>query len=480
VPGLVAPEALPLAAAARRLAAAATVGAAAATVGAAAAEGAARRRAAAAARAAAGRAVARPVAGLATLKARAAAAAAAAGGGCAVAAARRRAARRAAAGAVARPVALVPTLETGAAAAGAAAAAAAGGAAAGGRGHKRELHAVNVALAVNGAILVAKLSAWAFTRSGALLAEALHSGADIANQLLLRAGVNQSRRAPTRQHPYGFHREKYVYALISAVGVFCLGAGASVVHGISALLDPPVLEHYSATLAVLGVSAVAELWSVRVALAAIRAGAAEQREGVAAYLRGGRDPTTAAVLAEDAAAVAGLAVAGAASAATWVTGNATYDALGSIGVGALMGCVAVALIRANKDFLIGKAMPSAAHARLVAHLEADPTISRLVEPKSEALGNGVYRFKADVQWDADEVVARYLARAPPDSPYARARAAAAPEAGPLRDALDAAAAELGRGAIRTVGEEVDRLEEELRAIEPGLLWCDLESDRKSG
>jgi zinc transporter 9 len=366
------------------------------------------------------------------------------------------------------------------AAAGAAAAAAAGGAAAGGRGHKRELHAVNVALAVNGAILVAKLSAWAFTRSGALLAEALHSGADIANQLLLRAGVNQSRRAPTRQHPYGFHREKYVYALISAVGVFCLGAGASVVHGISALLDPPVLEHYSATLAVLGVSAVAELWSVRVALAAIRAGAAEQREGVAAYLRGGRDPTTAAVLAEDAAAVAGLAVAGAASAATWVTGNATYDALGSIGVGALMGCVAVALIRANKDFLIGKAMPSAAHARLVAHLEADPTISRLVEPKSEALGNGVYRFKADVQWDADEVVARYLARAPPDSPYARARAAAAPEAGPLRDALDAAAAELGRGAIRTVGEEVDRLEEELRAIEPGLLWCDLESDRKSG
>lgn len=76
-----------------------------------------------------------------------------------------------------------------------------------------------------------------------ILAEGLHSLADICNQLLLRAGVQQSRRKPTVQHPYGFHREKYIYSLISAVGIFCVGAGASIVHGVSSIMDPPQLEH---------------------------------------------------------------------------------------------------------------------------------------------------------------------------------------------------------------------------------------------
>ena len=67
--------------------------------------------------------------------------------------------------------------------------------------------------------------------------------ADVMNQLLLRAGLHLSRRAPTRQHPYGFHKEKYIYALMSAVGIFCLGAGAAVGHGVQSLFDPPHLEN---------------------------------------------------------------------------------------------------------------------------------------------------------------------------------------------------------------------------------------------
>ena len=43
----------------------------------------------------------------------------------------------------------------------------------------------------------------------------MHSIADVANQLLLKHGVIRSRRKPTLQHQYGFHKEKYVYALIS-------------------------------------------------------------------------------------------------------------------------------------------------------------------------------------------------------------------------------------------------------------------------
>jgi len=256
---------------------------------------------------------------------------------------------------------------------------------------------VNTAVAVNVAILLAKIATWTLTNSGALLAEAMHSLADVVNQLLLRAGVQQSRRAPTKQHPYGFHREKYIYALMSAVGVFCLGAGASVLHGIQSLLDPPQLEHMGYNLAVLGISAAAEMVSLKVAFSTMRTGAKEQRQSLFRYIMHGHDPTTAAVLAEDAGAVAGLGIAGTASYLTWLTADPLYDAVGSIAVGVLMGGVAVMLIRNNKRFLIGQAMSQDRQRSLVDHLKADPMVLCVIDPMSEELGDGVYRFKAEIR-----------------------------------------------------------------------------------
>jgi len=356
---------------------------------------------------------------------------------------------------------------------------------------KRELRTVNVAVGVNFAIFLAKVATWGFTRSGALLAEALHSLADCVNQLLLRAGVNQSRRPATFQHPYGFHREKYIYALMSAVGVFCLGAGASVVHGIQSLLDPPSLEHMGYSLAVLGVSAVAEMYSLNVAFGALRTGAKVQGQSLYKYFMSSHDPTTAAVIAEDAGAVAGLGIAGVASYLTYVTGDPLYDAVGSIAVGCLMGAVAVMLIRNNKRFLIGQAMRPEQHDAIIKHLKSDKMVLAVIDPKSEEIGDGVYRFKAEIQWSGDRVVHKYLGSLGRDSLYGQIRNAACTTPGSnstssvtdtvqdetLRNAMDLAMMEFGRGVIRTVGEEIDRLECELRELCPGLYYVDLETDK---
>ena len=346
---------------------------------------------------------------------------------------------------------------------------------------QRELQIVNVAVAVNVAIFLAKVGTWAVTSSGALLAEALHSLADIVNQLLLRAGVQQSRRAPTRQHPYGFHREKYIYALMSAVGVFCVGAGASVVHGIQSLVAPPALEHMGYSIAVLGISAFAEMFSLTVAFRALRNSALEQNQGLWKYMMSSRDPTTSAVLAEDAGAVLGLGIAGTASYMSWTTGAPVYDAVGSIAVGILMGAVAVTLIRNNKRFLIGQAMRPDMLATIVTHLKADPMVLSVIDPKSEEIGDGIYRFKAEIQWSGDRVVHKYLGSLGRESLYGQIRQTAceSPDirSDTIRDAMDMAMMEFGRGVIRTVGEEIDRLEAELRTICPGLVYVDLETDR---
>lgn len=69
-----------------------------------------------------------------------------------------------------------------------------------------------------------------------------------------------------------------------------------------------------------------------------------------------------------------------------------------------MGGIAVTLIRNNKRFLIGQAMSPEMLAQIVTHLRADPMVLTVIDPKSEEMGDGVYRFKAEIQWSGDAVV----------------------------------------------------------------------------
>lgn len=334
--------------------------------------------------------------------------------------------------------------------------------------------------------MVAKAVVWWLTGSGALLAETLHSIADIMNQVLLRMGVVQSRRAPTTEYPYGFHREKYIYALMSAVSIFCLGAGASLLHGVQALFEPPHLQDMSLSLFVLGGSSLLEFYSLRVAAKAMAAGAVAQGAPMKGwkdwmnYIMRGRDPTTAAVLAEDMGAVAGLGIASLFTTLTWVTGNPVYDAIGSMGVGAVMGGIAMMLIRNNKQFLIGRSMRATDHERLVQHLLGDSVVLNVLDAKSEELGDGVYRFKAEIQWSGERIVEKFLAAQGRSSVYKQLKTTMCTvgmEPDVLENATDMAMMEFGKGVIRTVGEEIDRLENEMKALVPGLRYVDLETDK---
>lgn len=346
---------------------------------------------------------------------------------------------------------------------------------------QQELKAVNTAVLANTVILSAKLAGWGLSGSGALLAEAIHSVCDIANQLLLKAGVQQSRRAPTRQHPYGFHREKYIYALMSAVCVFCIGSGATFVYGIQSIMDPPDLEHMEYSLGILCLSGAIEMGSLLVAYRVLQQGASSTGLSLWSYLKRGRDPTTSAVLAEDAGAVVGLGIAGVASYFSLVTGDPLYDAFGSIGVGVLMGAIAITLIRNYKRFLIGQAIEPGMQQALVAHLKSDPMVLCVHNPMSEEIGDGLYRFKADIQWSGETIVQKYLESLAKDELYSEIKSAAcflpSEENDVLKEALDAAMTEFGRGVISTVGEEIDRLEVELQSICPGLIYVDLETER---
>ena len=74
--------------------------------------------------------------------------------------------------------------------------------------------AVIAALSANLAIAVTKFGAWLLTGASSMLAEAIHSLADSGNQVLLLVGGQRSRRAATAEHPFGFGRERYIFAFL--------------------------------------------------------------------------------------------------------------------------------------------------------------------------------------------------------------------------------------------------------------------------
>src|SRR6185312_8451511 len=83
--------------------------------------------------------------------------------------------------------------------------------------------AIVAALAANLGIAVTKFVAWLLTGSSSMLAEAIHSVADSGNQLLLLIGGKRSKRAATPEHPFGYGRERYVYAFIVSIVLFSVG-----------------------------------------------------------------------------------------------------------------------------------------------------------------------------------------------------------------------------------------------------------------
>lgn len=332
--------------------------------------------------------------------------------------------------------------------------------------------AVTTALWCNFLVFSLKFGVWLGTSSHVMLAEVVHSVADFANQALLAYGLSSSRRAPDALHPYGYSKERFVWSLISAVGIFCLGSGATIVHGIQNLWtsQPPGNIQYAAL--VIGGSFLIEGASLVVAIHAVRKGAAAEGMTVRDYVWRGHDPTAVAVMTEDGAAVTGLLIAGASLVAVNTTGNAIYDPIGSIIVGNLLGMVAIFLIQRNRHALIGRAIDNHDMERVLHFLRNDPVVDAIYDCKSEVIGPGFFRFKAEIDFNGEVLVQNYLKRTGRDE-WARQFREAAKEKD--NSGLLKVMSCYGEEVVTALGSEVDRLEKEIQEIVPGIRHVDIEA-----
>ncbi len=208
--------------------------------------------------------------------------------------------------------------------------------------------------ALLGNLLVAatKFTAAAFTGSSAMVSEAVHSLVDTGNEVLLLYGLSRAARPPDELHPLGHGRELYFWSFIVTLLIFALGAGISVYEGIRHVIAPAAIRNSGVNYAVLILALVFEGGSAAVALKEFRA--VKGKRGYWEAARQSKDPTMFMVLFEDSAALLGLVIALAGIAASEALRIPALDGVASIGIGCLLGLVAVFLARETKGLLIGE------------------------------------------------------------------------------------------------------------------------------
>jgi len=288
--------------------------------------------------------------------------------------------------------------------------------------------AIYASIAANVGIAATKFTAASFTGSSAMVAEGVHSLVDTADGLLLLLGRRRARQPPSPDHPFGHGRELYFWTLIVAILFFALGGGMSVYEGVTHILHPEPIRNPAWNYAVLAFAALFDGSSFVVGFRQFRAAAGDR--GFWAAIREGKDPSLFAVVLEDIADMAGIALAFLGVFLGHLLSNPYLDGAASIGVGLVMTAVAVVMIVESKGLLIGE--------------RADAAVVDCINAAAAGLREANVRRVRTMQLAPNEVLVTL------DVTFARG---------------------LSRPQVL---ETIERLEHRIRAASPDRLWLYLE------
>jgi len=214
--------------------------------------------------------------------------------------------------------------------------------------------AIIAALSANLGIAVTKFIAYLLTGSSSMLAESVHSVADSGNQALLLLGGKRARRAANSAHPFGFGRERFLYAFIVAIVLFSLGGLFALYEAWHKWSNPEPIEGqwWWVPLAVLGAAMVMEGFSFRTAVH--ESNLIRGRQGWVSFIRSAKAPELPVVLLEDFGALIGLVLAMFGVGLTLLTGDGRFDAAGTASIGVLLVAIAVVLAAETRSLLLGE------------------------------------------------------------------------------------------------------------------------------
>ncbi|KQW04828.1 cation diffusion facilitator family transporter [Leifsonia sp. Root4] len=262
--------------------------------------------------------------------------------------------------------------------------------------------AIIAAFLANTGIAITKFIAAALSGSSSMLAEGVHSVADAGNQLLLLLGGRKAKRKANAEHPFGFGRERYVYAFVVSIILFSVGGVFSLYEGFSKLQHPHPLDPawWWLPIVVLLVAIVLESFSLRTAVK--ESNLVRGKQGWVAFVRHAKAPELPVVLLEDVAALVGLVFALIGVGLTAITGNGIYDAVGTLFIGALLIVVAIVLGIETKSLLVGEGANPADAVAIEDAILAGTEHEGIIHMKTLYLGPEELMVGAKIAFSADK------------------------------------------------------------------------------
>lgn len=260
--------------------------------------------------------------------------------------------------------------------------------------------AILAAFLANTGIAVTKFIAWLVSGSASMLAEAVHSVADAGNQLLLFRGGAKARKEADREHPFGYGRERYVYAFVVSIILFSLGGLFSIYEGVDKLRHPHEITNAWVPLAVLAIAIVLELFSLRTAVK--ESNKVRGKQTWVQFVRHAKAPELPVVLLEDVAALLGLVFALFGVGLTVITGDTVFDAIGTLMIGTLLIIVAIILGIETKSLLVGEGATAADIGRIEKAILAGPEAERIIHMKTLYLGPDELLVAAKIGFHGDQ------------------------------------------------------------------------------
>jgi cation diffusion facilitator family transporter len=207
-------------------------------------------------------------------------------------------------------------------------------------------------LIVNLLIVIAKAFAAFMTKSGAMLAETIHSFADCTNQVLLLLGIKQAKKPADANHPFGYGMSVYFWSFMVAMLLFTIGGMFSIYEGIHKYNHPEPVEQIGWGVTILLFSISLEGYAAYSNVVELKKRKGNQN--FFSYLRSTKESDLIVVFGENSAAVFGLILALIALLASYYTGDGRYDAMGSLAIGLVLILVAIFLSIEVKSLLIGE------------------------------------------------------------------------------------------------------------------------------
>jgi len=239
--------------------------------------------------------------------------------------------------------------------------------------------------------VVSNLVVALLTGSAVVFAEMAQGLADSAGSALLVIGERRSKRPSDADHPLGYAREAFFWALLSAVAMLMIGAGLSAWRGYQQLVNPSPLNTPLLAIAVVGLAVVTNGYAVSLSIRKLVA----EHGSLRAAFRNMDQPLVKSAFLRDAIGTFTSVVGLAALMIYQRLGLLVFDALGALVAAVMMVAGSIMLMTQARALITGQALPDHALSRMRAAV--------LNTPGVEAVNRlaAVYSGTSQVLVDAD-------------------------------------------------------------------------------